>query len=53
LDVTKKFQVNYTKYNPTEIMIEKSKQEKWKQKIEIKEWFDAAKVNEIEKWWIL
>jgi hypothetical protein len=28
LDVTKKFQVNYTKYNPTEIMIEKSKQEK-------------------------
>ena len=53
LDVTKKFQVNYTKHNPTEIMISKSKQEKWKQKIEIKEWFDAAKVTEIEKWWIL
>ena len=36
-----------------EIVIAKSKQEKWKQKIEIKEWFDAAKVTEIEKWWIL
>ena len=53
LDVQKKFQVNYTKHNPTEITIEKSKQEKWKQRIEIKEWFDAEKVTEIEKWWIL
>ena len=53
LDVQKKFQVNYTKYNPTEITIAKSKQEKWKQRIEIKEWFDSTKVTEIEKWWIL
>lgn len=53
LDVQKKFQVNYTKHNPTEITIAKSKQEKWKQRIEIKEWFDTAKVSEIEKWWIL
>lgn len=53
LDVQKRFQVNYTKYNPTEISIAKSKQEKWKQKIEIKERFDTAKVTEIEKWWIL
>lgn len=53
LDVDKKFQVNFTKFNPTEIMIEKSKQEKWKQRIEIKEWFDVEKVSEIEKWWIL
>lgn len=53
LDVQKKFQINYNKYDPTEIVIAKSKQEKWKQKIEIKEWFDAAKVTEIEKWWIL
>ena len=53
LDVQKKFQVNYTKHNPTEITIEKSKQEKWKQRIEIKEWFDADKVSEIERWWIL
>jgi hypothetical protein len=28
LDVQEKFQVNYTKFNPTEIMIQKSKQEK-------------------------
>jgi len=53
LDVQKKFQVNYAKHNPTEITIEKSKQEKWKQRIEIKEWFDIEKVSEIEKWWIL
>ena len=53
LDVQKKFQVNYTKHNPTEITIAKSKQEKWKQRIEIKEWFDSAKVTEIEKWGIL
>ena len=53
LDVQKKFQVNYAKYNPTEITIAKSKQEKWKQRIEIKEWFDSTKVIEIEKWWIL
>lgn len=53
LDVPKKFQVNYTKTNPTEIVIAKSKQEKWKQRIEIKEELDISKLNEIEKWWIL
>ena len=53
LDVSKRFQMNYTKINPTEILISKSKQEKWKQKIEIKEWLDVSKISEIEKWWIL
>lgn len=53
LDVPKKFQVNYTKSNPTEIAIAKSKQEKWKKRIEIKEDLDMSKLNEIEKWWIL
>ena len=53
LDVPKKFQMNYVKLDPIEIIIAKSKQEKWKQRIEIKEWFDASKVSEIEKWWIL
>lgn len=53
LDVQKKFQVNYAKHNPTEITIAKAKQEKGKQRIEIKEWFDSTKVTEIEKWWIL
>ena len=53
LDVSKKFQINYTKHNPTEITIEKSKQEKWKQRIEIKEELDMSKLSEIEKWWIL
>ena len=53
IDVPKKFQVNFIKYDSTEIIIEKSKQEKWKQRIEIKQWFDTTKVTEIEKWWIL
>ena len=53
LDVPKKFQVNFTKTNPVELTIAKSKQEKWKQRIEIKEWLDIDKVSEIEKWWIL
>ena len=53
LDVQKKFQVNYAKHNPTEITIAKAKQEKGKQRIEIKEWFDSERVIEIEKWGIL
>lgn len=53
LDVPKKFQINFTKLNPTEITIAKSRQEKWKKRIEIKEELDMTKLNEIEKWWIL
>jgi len=53
LDVPKKFQVNYAKIDPVEITIAKAKQEKWKQRIEIKEWFDSSEVTEIEKKWIL
>lgn len=53
LDVSKKFQVNYIRHNPTEVTIAKSKQEKGKQRIEIKEELDISKLNEIEKWWIL
>jgi len=53
LDVPKKFQMNYSKTDPIEVIIEKSKQEKWKKRIEIKEWLDISKVSEIEKWWIL
>jgi hypothetical protein len=45
--------MNYPRINPTEITISKSKQEKWKKRIEIKEDIDIAKINEIEKWWIL
>ena len=49
LDVSKKFQVNYIRHNPTEVTIAKSKQEKGKQRIEIKEELDISKLNEIEK----
>lgn len=53
LDVPKRFQMNFVKLDPTEIIIAKSKQEKWKQKIEIKEELDVSKIDEIEKWWVL
>lgn len=53
LDVSKKFQINYTKDDPTEISIARSKQEKWKQRIEIKEDLDLDKLSQIEKWGIL
>jgi hypothetical protein len=53
LDVPKRYQMNYEKLDPIEILIAKSKQEKWKQRIEIKEELDVSKLNEIEKWWIL
>lgn len=53
LDVSKKFQVNYIKHNPTDITISKAKQEKWRQRIEIKEELDVSKLDKIEKWWIL
>ena len=53
LDVSKRFQMNYTKIDPVEVIISKSKQEKWKKRIEIKEELDVTKLNEIEKWWIL
>jgi hypothetical protein len=53
LDVRKKFQVNYAKQDPIEVLIAKSKQEKWKQRIEIKEELDVSKLNDIEKWWLL
>jgi len=53
LDVSKRYQMNYVKIDPIEVMIAKSKQEKWKQRIEIKEELDVSKLNEIEKWWLL
>ena len=53
LDVSKRFQMNFTKHNPTEVIIAKSKQEKWKQRIEIKEDIDVSKIANIEKGWLL
>jgi hypothetical protein len=41
--------MNYPRINPTEIIISKSKQEKGKKRIEIKEDIDISKINEIEK----
>mgnify|MGYP003314553389 CR=1 FL=1 len=47
IDESKKFQINYTKDNPTEVTIAKSKQEKWKQRIEIKEELDKEKLSKL------
>ena len=49
LDVPKRFQMNFNKHNPTEVTIAKSKQEKSKQRIEIKEDIDVSKIANIEK----
>lgn len=53
LDEPKKYQNNYVRNNPTEILIAKSKQEKGKQRIEIKWEMDFDKLSNIDKWWIL
>lgn len=53
LDVPKRFQMNFVKLDPTEVIIAKSRQEKWKQRIEIKEELDVSKIDDIEKWGIL
>jgi len=53
LDVSKKFQVNYNKHDSVEVTIAKAKQQKGKQRIEIKEELDVSKLSEIEKGWIL
>jgi hypothetical protein len=49
-DVKKKFQVNYEKKNPLDIMIQESKTKEEKQIIEQKEsTFDKQHVTDIEK----
>ena len=47
-DTTEKFQVNYPKYYPTDILIKKSHQEKGKQKIEIKSGIDLTNLQKME-----
>lgn len=53
-DVKKKFQVNYEKKNPLDIMIQESKTKEEKQIIEQKEsTFDKQHVTDIEKKWLI
>jgi hypothetical protein len=49
LDTTKKFQINFRKVQPTDIMIAKARSKESKQKIEIKSWISVDKVNQLEK----
>lgn len=53
-DTNKKFQVNYEKTNPVEILIKESNTEVEKTKIEQKEnTIDENLVKRIEKWWLI
>lgn len=53
-DTNKKFQVNFEKSNPLEIMIEESKTEIEKANIEQKtNTIDKEMIKKIEKWWLL
>ena len=53
LDTTKKFQINFRKTHPTDVVIAKSRSREGKQKIEIKGWIDLEKVGALEKGWLL
>ncbi len=53
-DAKKKYQVNYEKKNPLDIMIQESKTKEEKQIIETKESaFDQKHVSDIEKKWLI
>ncbi|MDR0369080.1 MAG: PrgI family protein [Candidatus Peribacteria bacterium] len=49
LDTHKKFQINFKKNSPIDIMIARSKSKESKQKIEIKSNFNRDKLKDIEK----
>jgi low affinity Fe/Cu permease len=49
LDTSKKFQINFKKNNPTDIMIARSKSKEGKQKIEIKSNLNPDTFKDIEK----
>lgn len=53
LDTTKKFQINFRKNNPTDIMIARARSKESKQKIEIKSNINFDKVKNMEKGWLL
>lgn len=53
-DTTKKFQVDYKRFNKTEILIKEAKQEDKKTKIEQKkDGLDQETLKNIEKWWLI
>lgn len=49
LDTTQKFQINFKRTHPTDIMIAKARSKQGKQKIEIKGWIDIGKIDALEK----
>jgi hypothetical protein len=49
LDTTKKFQINFRKVQPIDIMIAKARNKESKQKIEIKSWMNSDMGKKLEK----
>lgn len=53
-DTKKKFQENYTKESPVDILIKENKATEEKQVIEKKVgWLSQERISEIEKWWLV
>lgn len=53
LDTTKKYQVNFKKDHPIDVLIAKSHQKESKQKVEIKSWINLDNINALNKWGLI
>lgn len=53
IDTPEKYQTNYEKASKLEILLEKSRSEQWKQKIEYKTTISLDGVDTLEKSWLL
>jgi len=52
-DTTQKYQTNYTKNDKMAILIEKSKHQNTKQKIEYKTWIELENIDKLDTSWLL
>ena len=52
-DTTKKYQTNYTKNDQLATLIEKSKSQNTKQKIEYKSWIELENIDKLDTSWLL
>ena len=52
-DTTQKYQTNYTKNDKMAILLEKSKHQNTKQKIEYKTWIELENIDKLDTSWLL
>ena len=52
-DTTQKYQTNYTKNDKMAILLEKSKHQNTKQKIEYKSWIELENIDKLDTSWLL